>query len=164
MRPLRTVMLGLAGLALLACLSGLPAAASEAAPAADPSGDAPADRHGCTAAEPCGACVPACSSSWEEKKVKKPKYSMKCDYACDRAYECWCTGPTECRCSPPCGKVFVRKKLFKEETEKVERVPKYEVKMVPAAPCDCSECRRCHHGHQLCWWDPLGLLSCLRGW
>ena len=122
-------------------------------------GHCPAKGDGCTGCDQCS--VPACQSSWTEKKTKKPKYSMKCDYACERAHECWCTGPEACRCSPPCGKVFVKKKLFKEETEKVEKVPKYEVKMVPAAPCNQPDCKECH---RLCWWDPLGLFSCFRGW
>lgn len=115
---------------------------------------------GCTGDRPCRVCVPECRSSWDEKKVKKPNYSMECEYACARAHESWCNGPAECRCSPPCGRVYVRKKLLKEETEKLEKVPKYEVKMVPASPCDCDACRR---GLRLCWWDPLGLLSCLWG-
>jgi hypothetical protein len=101
----------------------------------------------CTGEAPCCECVPACKSSWDEKKTKKPVYSMKCEYSCERAREPW---HTECRCSPPCGEVFVKKKLYKREEEKVEKVPKYEVKMVPA-PCD--HCERhpccCHRWYDL---------------
>ena len=113
---------------------------------------------GCTDEAPCQACVPACKSSWEEKKSKKTVYSMKCEHACTRAHESWCTGPAECRCSPPCGKVIVKKKIYKAEgEEKVEKVPKYEVKMVPAAPCDCAHCSG------VCWWNPLDVLHYLIG-
>ena len=107
----------------------------------------------CTDAEACQPCVPVCKSSWDEKKTKNPKYEMKCEYDCDRAHECWCTGPAECRCSPPRGNVFVKKRLYKSDgEEKVEKVPKYEVQSVPAEPCDCARCS------PLCWWNPLSLL------
>jgi len=36
-------------------------------------------------------------------------------------------------------------------------VPKYEVKMVPAAPCDSSHC--C----DVCWWNPLSVFHYLVG-
>ena len=112
----------------------------------------------CTDAAPCEPCVPTCKSSWDEAKSKKPKYSLKCDYACARAAECFCTGPAECRCSPPCGNVYVKKKLYKADgEEKVEKVPKYEVKMVPAEPCDCASCSG------VCWWNPLAVLHYLIG-
>jgi hypothetical protein len=102
--------------------------------------------------------VPACKSSWDEAKTKKPKYSMTSEYACARARESWCTGPAECRCSPPCGNVYVKKKLYKSDgEEKVEEVPKYEVKMVPPEPCDCARCAG------VCWWNPLSVLHYLVG-
>ena len=107
----------------------------------------------------CGdskACVPACKSSWEETKTRKPSYSLECEYACGRDAERWCTGPSECRCSPPCGSVYVKKKLYKQPgDEKTEKVPKYEVTMVPAEPCDCARC--CG----VCWWNPLSVLHYL---
>ena len=113
---------------------------------------------GCTDQAACQPCVPACRSSWEEKKVKEPSYSMKCEYACARAAECFCTGPAECRCSPPCGKVYVKKRFYKADGEEtVEKVPKYEVKMVPAEPCDCARC--CG----VCWWNPFAILPYLVG-
>jgi hypothetical protein len=50
--------------------------------------------------------------------------------------------------------VYVKKRLYKTEgKEKVERVPKYEVEMVPAEACRCAKC--CGAG----WWNPLDLLS-----
>jgi hypothetical protein len=95
---------------------------------------------GCAGESGCREYVPACKSSWDEKKTKKAVYSMKCEYACERAREPW---HTECRCSPPCGEVFIKKKLYKRQEEEVERVPKYEVKMVPA-PCDhCAKAPCC---------------------
>lgn len=75
-----------------------------------------------------------------------------------RAAECFCTGPAECRCSPPCGNVYVKKKLYKADgEEKVEKVPTYEVKMVPAEPCTCARCAG------VCWWNPLSVLHYLAG-
>lgn len=110
----------------------------------------------CTDQATCQPCEPACKSSWDEKKTKKTKYTMKCEPACARARESWCTGPAECRCSPPCGRIYTKKKLYKEPgEEKVEKVPKYEVKMVPVAPCDCARCSG------VCWWNPLSILHYL---
>jgi len=106
--------------------------------------------------------VPACRGTWDEKKSSKPVYSMKCEYACVRGRDDWHAPPPECRCHPPCGKVIVKKKLYKTDgPEKVERVPKYEVKMVPAKPCapaaGCGE-------RSLCWWNPLALLHRCTSW
>jgi len=112
----------------------------------------------CTDCTPCSEGVPACKSSWDELKTTKTKYSMKCSPACARAAECFCTGPAECRCSPPCGRVYTKKKLYKEPgKETVEKVPKYEVKMVPAEPCDCARCSG------VCWWNPLSVFHYLVG-
>ena len=121
----------------------------------------------------CG--IPTCKSSWDEKKTKKAVYSMKCDYKCERAagpmhcsHSCLhkrdcCEGECckECPAQPPCGEPCPRKKLFKEEKEKVEKIPKYEVVMVPPPPCQCCErepccCRVTDFLHRtlarLCWW------------
>jgi hypothetical protein len=58
--------------------------------------------------------------------------------------------------------VIVKKKVFKTPgEEKVDRVPKYEVRMVPVEPCDCDRC--CHH-EEVCWWNPLKLLARLKPW
>jgi hypothetical protein len=81
---------------------------------------------------------------------------MTCEPACARAAECFCTGPAECRCIPPSGQIYMKKKLFKQPgEEKVAKVPKYEVKMVPGEPCDCARC--C----DVCWWNPLSVLHYL---
>ena len=116
----------------------------------------PAADHGgsCTSCTSCtGPCLePRCSGSWAETKTKKPVYSLKCEYACDRGCDPWHAPDPECRCGPPCGKVYVKKRFYKTDgEEKVERVPKYEVEMVAARPCGCVACRKS------CW-DPLGLL------
>lgn len=113
----------------------------------------------CTDEAACPACVPACKATWDAAKSKKPKYSMKCEYACARGFDPWHAPPPECRCRPPCGDVIVKKRLYKADgPEKVERVPKYEVQMVPAEPCDCVACR----GRDgTCWWHPLRLVA---GW
>ena len=119
-------------------------------------------RAGCTGCTGCQECVPACSGTWDEKKSSKPVYSMKCEYACVRGRDAWHAPPSECRCQPPCGEVIVKKKFFKTDgPEKVERVPKYEVKMVPAKPCapaaGCGE-------RSLCWWNPLAILHRCTSW
>jgi len=115
----------------------------------------------CTDGDCCQGCVPACRATWDEKKTKKPKYSMKCEYACTRGFDPWHTPPPECSCSPPCGDVIVKKRLYKTDgPEQVERVPKYEVTMVPADPCECAACRR----HDPDWWHPLRTLAWLLPW
>jgi hypothetical protein len=112
----------------------------------------------CTDESPCRACTPACKATWEEQKSKQTVYSMKCEYACARGYDCWCAESAECRCSPPCGKVIVKKRLYKADgAEKVEKVPKYEATMVPAEPCDCARCSG------VCWWNPLSVIHYLLG-
>lgn len=123
--------------------------------AASRAAERPADPCSCTHAGGCQHCVPACSATWEEKKTKKPQYTMKCEYACTRGRDPWHADSPECRCCPPCGEVYVKKRFYKADgEEKVERVPKYTVTMVPAEPCGCAACR----GDRLCWWNPFGLL------
>jgi hypothetical protein len=113
----------------------------------------------CTGSGDCPACVPACKATWDEAKTKKPKYSMKCEYACVRGRDSWHAPPPECRSSPPCGDIIVKKRFYKTDgPEKVERVPKYEVEMVPAEPCHCAACSGVS---PLCWWNPLSWVSCL---
>ncbi len=120
--------------------------------------DCCSEKLACTDCNPCSDGVPTCKSSWDEKKTKKTKYTMTCEPACARAAECFCTGPAECRCSPPCGSIYTKKKLYKQPgEEKVEKVPKYEVNMVPAEPCDCARCSG------VCWWNPLSVLHYLVG-
>jgi hypothetical protein len=107
-----------------------------------------------------GGCVPCCRAKWEEEKTKQPAYEMRCEYACARGRDSWHAPDPECRCRPPCGRVYVKKRLYKSEgEEKVERVPKYEVEFKPTQPCSCTEgCTSCTGGRKATW-DPLGLLS-----
>jgi hypothetical protein len=127
-------------------------------PAANPSYSATS----CTDTGIRQECVPACKATWDEKKSSKPTYSMKCEYACTRGRDSWHAPTAECRCSPPCGDVIVKKRFYKTDgAETVERVPKYEVQMVAAEPCNCASCT----GHdRLCWWNPLNLLRRCGGW
>ena len=139
----------LATLGLAACLT--------ASGAADCTCDGPRCTN-CTNHAASPPCEPACKSSWDEKKSTKTKYTMTCEPACARAAECFCTEPAECRCSPPCGQIYTKKRLYKQPGEEtVEKVPKYEVKMVPAEPCDCARCSG------VCWWNPLSVLHYLVG-
>jgi hypothetical protein len=116
---------------------------------------------GCTGG--CRECVPACRGSWEEKKSTKTKYSMACEYACVRGSDSWHAPPPECRCHPPCGDVIVKKRFYKTDgPEQVERVPKYEVRMVAAEPCDT-----CDGGggeQQSWWWTPFAALRRCGDW
>jgi len=132
------ILAGLAGLALTICLKGSRAAECRG-------------QRSCTEVG-CPVCVPACQGSWEEAKTKKPAYSMKCEYACARGRDSWHAPEPECRCTPPCGNVYVKKRLYKTDgREKVEKVPKYDVKMVPAEQPDCAD-------SGCCWWNPFALL------
>ena len=112
-------------------------------------------RHGsCTSCTGPGL-EPRCQATWGEEKTKKPAYTMKCEYACARARDSWHAPDPECRCSPPGGALYVKKRLYKAEgKEKVERVPKYEVQTVPAGPCGCASCA----GGSQPGWNPLGSL------
>jgi hypothetical protein len=119
----------LAGLAIMTCLAAARAADLAAA-------------WSCTGPCASGACSPACSATWHEEKTKKPEYTMKCEYACARTRDSWHAPPPECRCSPPDGAVYVKKRLYKADgREQVAKVPKYEVTMRPADACDCPACR-----------------------
>jgi hypothetical protein len=107
----------------------------------------------------CDSCTgpglePRCKASWDEAKTKQPVYAMKCEYACARARDSWHAPEPECRCSPPGGSLYVKKRLYKTEEHKVERVPKYEVETVPAGACGCPACA----GGRPASWNPLGLL------
>jgi hypothetical protein len=138
---MRRVNISIGGLSLAAVAACVTAWAAEC-------------RHGS-----CTSCTgpelrPRCTATWDEAKTKKPEYAMKSEYACARARDSWHAPDPECRCSPPGGAVYVKKRLYKTEgAEKVERVPKYEVQAVPAGPCGCAACGGSQRG-----WDPLGLL------
>ena len=109
---------------------------------------------GCTGG--CTKCVPACSGSWDENKSSKPVYTMTCDYAGTRGRDPWHAPSPECRCQPPCGEVIVKKRFYKTDgPATIERVPKYEVRMVADEPCDC---RSCQGGGGVCWWNPFEFL------
>ena len=145
----RIACAGLLGILAACCLEG--------SRAADPSCGAVS----CTDIGVRCTCVPACKATWDEKKSAKPKYSMKCEYACARARDPWHAPDPECRCTPPCGNIYVKKRFYKTDgEEKVERVPKYEVQMVHA-PCAGESC---HGPARPCWWNPLRLLTACGGW
>lgn len=149
-RPFMILLVGLA--------AGL---AGSALPASEPDGGHAAGCVSCTG-EVCQACVPGCKAEWEENKTKKPLYSLTCEYACVRGRDPWHAPPPECRCSPPCGDVIVKKRLYKADgAEKVDRVPKYEVQMMPAEPCGCAACRRDRRGPG---WDPIRWLAGMLPW
>ena len=76
-----------------------------------------------------------CRATWEDKKTKKATFAQKCDFECSRPWEPYHQGNCCEEKTTPCGDVRTKKKLFKTEEEKVERVLKYEVVMKPAAPC-----------------------------
>jgi len=145
-------------IALVGAIVGL---SVRAIPASDPDCRHPAGCVSCTG-DSCRDCVPACKGTWEEKKTKKTNYSIKCEYACVRGFDSWHAPPPECRCRPPCGDVIVKKRLYKADgAEKVERVPKYEVQMLPAEPCGCAACRRDRRAPE---WDPIGWLAGMLPW
>ncbi|MFM7137757.1 MAG: hypothetical protein ACKO1M_11905 [Planctomycetota bacterium] len=104
------------------------------------------------------ACEPRCRATWEDKKTKETDYEIRCEYACARARDPWHAPEPECRCQPPCGAVYVKKRLYKSEgKETSERVPKYEVDLVSPRSCGCASCASGRtHG-----WDPLGILTFL---
>ena len=146
---------------LLVCLLACLGVSGVACLATVQAGDPACGRHegaARTAAGAGGPCEPACKASWDEKKTTTPRYSLRCEHACGRDYDCWCNASPECRCRPPAGSVYVKKRLYKADgAETVEKVPKYEVTMVPAGPCDCARCTG------VCWWNPLSVLRYLLG-
>lgn len=112
---------------------------------------------GCTGGE---RCVAGCRATWQEKKTTEPEYSLRCEYACARAWDPWHAPSPDCRCTPPAGAPYVKKRLYKTVgRERVERTPKYEVCVTPAEGCGCAACTR----KPLCWWDPFGVLDRLFG-
>jgi hypothetical protein len=144
----RIACAGLLGMLAACCLEG--------SRAADPSCAV-----SCTDTGVRCTCVPACKATWEEKKSSKPEYSLKCEYACARGRDSWHAPDPECRCCPPCGNVYIKKRFYKTDgEEKVERVPKYEVRMVHA-PCAGESC---HGPAKPCWWNPLRLLPAFGSW
>jgi len=92
------------------------------------------------AGEGCPPGCPNCTPRWEDKKSKKPKYTMSCAPECVRGRDPWCEHG---RCpednSPP-GRMFTKKKLFKTEEDKVERILKYDVATSPNGACTSPSC------------------------
>jgi len=106
-------------------------------------------------------CEPRCRGTWHEQKTHEPSYELRCEYACDRARDPWLAPDPDCRCHPPCGRIYVKKRLYKSAgAETVDRVPRYEVQMVPAVSCRCGGCRTAAASP----WDPLGLARLLCPW
>lgn len=96
----------------------------------------------------CSPQVPTCKPKWEDKKTKKAHLAIRCDVECVRPWEPYHQGACCEEKTTPCGEVRTRKKLFKTEEDRVERVLKYEVTMTPAArccepepACGCLGCR-----------------------
>lgn len=115
--------------------------------------------HSCTGGT--DGCEPRCRGTWHDEKKKEPAYDIRCEYACARGRDSWHAPDPECRCRPPCGQVYVKKRLYKSEgEERVERVPRYDVIIVPVERCGCVGCRG---GGSGCW-DPFGILSFLQRW
>jgi len=107
----------------------------------------------------CGAGCSTCKPKWEDKKTKKPKYSMKCEEECVRGFDAWCDHGCCPEGTPPAVGVFTKKRLMKREEDKVERVLKYDLEKAPPAPCRLPQCRDCNP----CWYDLPGLCRRLFG-
>jgi len=124
---------------------------------------AAAECSGCSGG--CGECVPASVGTWENKTSAKPAYSMSCEYAAARGRDSWHAPDPECRCHPPCGRVIVKKRCFKTDgPEKIERAPKYEVRMVPVEPVSRCPHERCADADRLGWWNPVAWLHRCASW
>ncbi|NBW96514.1 MAG: hypothetical protein EBR28_07225 [Planctomycetia bacterium] len=119
------------------------------------------DAHRATAADCCTSCATTCAPRWEDKKTKKPKYSLKCDEECVRGFDAWCDHGCCPEDTPPCAGVFTKKKLIKREVDKVERVLKYDLGKASCIPCNLPPCDACRP----CWYDLPGLCRKLfAGW
>lgn len=102
-------------------------------------------RSGCTS---CARKVPVCKPKWEDKKTKRPVFSMKCEWECVRPWEPYCQGACCEEQTTPCAGVYTKKRLYKSEEERCERVLEYELELKPAGACceaapvrDCMGCR-----------------------
>lgn len=127
-------------------LPARPPSGQKVAPVPDPAVPSPRREGGTEAATKgkgcgkpgCTSCIPqvaTCKAKWDDKKTKKATFTQKCDFECTRPWEPYHQGNCCEEKTTPCGNVHTKKKLFKTEEEKVERVLKYEVVMQPAAPC-----------------------------
>lgn len=137
-----TLLAGCCGLAIVALGAGSWAVDHDVGPASCAS---------CTGA-PCRE--PRCRATWDESKARTPAYAMTCEYACARGRDAWHAPDPECRCRPPGGQLYVKKRLYKSDgEEKVERVPKYDVEFTETGSCDGGRC--C--GTTGWWWSPPNL-------
>ncbi len=126
-------------LCLALCLGGLAAATIRPVMSAE-----------CCGSGGCNTCKP----KWEDKKTKTPKYSQKCSDECVRGRDAWCDHGCCPEDTSPFANIFTRKKLFKKDEEKVERILKYELVNTPAAPCQPAPCQDCGPA----WYDLRGLI------
>ena len=101
-------------------------------------------KHRC---DDCPECVPVCTPRYEDKKVKTPRYDVKCSWECVPGREPWHEDSCDPEHNPPCGDVRIKKKLYKTEIEEVEKKLVYgEVQWTHAQPC-----RHCEHKPCSCW-------------
>lgn len=107
----------------------------------------------------CGSDCTICRPKWEDRKTKKPTYSMKCEPECVRGFDAWCDHGCCPECSPPAVGVFTKKRLMKQEDDKVERILKYDLVRTPPTPSEPPKCRH----HHPCWYDLPGLCRRLFG-
>lgn len=108
---------------------------------------------GCT-----GDCEPRCRATWREKRTSETVYEIRGEVACARDRDPWHAPSPKYRCHPPCGRLYVKKRLYKSEGEAtLELVPRYAVELEPTAGCSCTACRSGEPPR----WDPLGILSFL---
>ena len=142
------------------------AAAGESADASTaPATEAPEKPAGCgtSGCTSCARKVPVCKPKWEDKKTKRAAFTMKCEWECVRPWEPYCQGPCCEEKTTPCAGVYTKKRLYKTDEERCERVLKYDLEMKSAGECcdaapvrDCQGCRilgetvhhllsRCHH-------------------
>ena len=93
---------------------------------------------GCCEAGGCNVCKP----KWEDKKTKKPKYTQKCSDECVRGVDSWCDHGCCAEETPPSAGIFTRKKLYKQEEDKTQRILKYELAKGCTTPCNLPPCRK----------------------
>ena len=75
-------------------------------------------KHRC---DDCPECVPVCTPRYEDKKVKTPRYDVKCSWECVPGREPWHEDSCDPEHNPPCADVRIKKKLYKTEIEEVEK-------------------------------------------
>jgi len=104
--------------------------------------------------------VPVCTPRYEDKKIKKPQYDVKCSWECVPGREPWHENSCDPEHNPPCGDVRIKKKLYKTEIEEIEKKLVYgEVKWVHTQPC-----RHCEQKPCSCWHDLRAAFARLCFW